>query len=146
MLLLICRAVVGGRLSATSFPSNMDACGLRMAVGAARCCAAAASDGQPAYLRAFDDSIIYRLSWDKAPDAPAVDSAPLETVSMVTSRNEKYTCSLPKMNQQQEVTPDPLHEESCLRHRPTLNFPRRKKLPSTKDQTRFSSSLRCSLR
>ena len=54
------------------------------------------------YLKAFDDSIIYRLSWDK--EDQILKDETLEIVPMITSRKEKYLCSLPKMLESKKVS------------------------------------------
>ena len=52
------------------------------------------------YLKAFDDSIIYRLAWEKE---EILKDETLETISMMTARKEKYFCSLPKMIESKQV-------------------------------------------
>lgn len=54
-------------------------------------------------LRAFDDSTIYRLVWEKEQEALAKEAETLETITMVTSRKEKYTCSIPKTIETKQV-------------------------------------------
>lgn len=54
------------------------------------------------YLKAFDDSIIYRLGWEKE-DQILKDETP-EIVPMMTARKEKYMCSLPKMLESKKVS------------------------------------------
>jgi len=58
------------------------------------------------YFKAFDDSLLYRLNWEKAPDENLLKNVdgPIETISMVTSRNERYTCSLPRMLENKQVS------------------------------------------
>lgn len=55
------------------------------------------------YLKAFDDSIIYRLGWEKESESLLKEVENLQTVTMVTSRKEKYVCSIPKMVETKEV-------------------------------------------
>ena len=59
------------------------------------------------YFKAFDDSLTYRMHWEKEAanffnEGNVHES--LETISMVTNRNEKYTCSLPKMLESKKVS------------------------------------------
>lgn len=55
------------------------------------------------YLKAFDDSIIYRLAWEKEDQILKDES--LEIVPMMTAKKEKYMCSLPKMIESKKVCP-----------------------------------------
>lgn len=55
------------------------------------------------YLKAFDDSIIYRLAWEKEQENVLKEAEDLETITMISSRKEKYVCSLPKMMEKKQV-------------------------------------------
>ncbi len=60
------------------------------------------------YLKAFDDSIIYRLAWEKEHESLLKEVESLPTVTMVTARKEKYVCSIPKMLETKEVSCIPI--------------------------------------
>jgi len=55
------------------------------------------------YLKAFDDSIIYRLAWEKEQENVLKEAEDLETITMISSRKEKYVCILPKMMEKKQV-------------------------------------------
>lgn len=55
------------------------------------------------YLKAFDDSIIYSLSWEKE-QVNLMMAEPLESVTMFTSNKEKYSCYLPKLSEGKKVS------------------------------------------
>lgn len=62
-----------------------------------------ALDNDISYLKAFDDSIIYRLTWEKESESLLKEVENLQTVTMVTARKEKYVCSIPKMLETKQV-------------------------------------------
>lgn len=63
-----------------------------------------AFDSELSYMKAFDDSIIYRLAWEKENESILKDVETLTTVTMVTARKEKYVCSIPKMLETKQVS------------------------------------------
>ncbi len=67
-------------------------------------CGSFALENDLNYLKAFDDSIIYRLTWEKEQESLLKEVENLPTVTMVTSRKEKYVCSIPKMLETKEVS------------------------------------------
>ena len=67
-------------------------------------CGSFALENDLNYLKAFDDSIIYRLTWEKEQESLLKEVESLPTVTMVTSRKEKYVCSIPKMLETKEVS------------------------------------------
>jgi hypothetical protein len=67
-------------------------------------CCSFALENDLSYLKAFDDSIIYRLAWEKEHESLLKEVESLPTVTMVTSRKEKYVCSIPKMLETKEVS------------------------------------------
>jgi len=67
-------------------------------------CCSVALENDLSYLKAFDDSIIYRLAWEKEHENLLKEVESLPTVTMVTARKEKYVCSIPKMLETKEVS------------------------------------------
>ena len=67
-------------------------------------CCSFALENDLSYLKAFDDSIIYRLAWEKEHDSLLKEVESLPTVTMVTARKEKYVCSIPKMLETKEAS------------------------------------------
>lgn len=67
-------------------------------------CGSFALENDISYLKAFDDSIIYRLAWEKESESLLKEVESLQTVTMVTARKEKYVCSIPKMLETKEVS------------------------------------------
>lgn len=65
-------------------------------------------DNDLTYLKAFDDTIVYRLMWDKEQEDVLKNEADnekeLETITMVTARKEKYVCALPHMQEMKHVS------------------------------------------
>lgn len=67
-------------------------------------CCSTALENDLTYLKAFDDSIIYRLVWDTKEESLLKEEiSDLETITMVSSRKEKYVCALPKMQEKKQV-------------------------------------------
>lgn len=67
-------------------------------------CGNFAFESDLSYLKAFDDSIIYRLAWEKENENLLQEAESLPTVTMVTARKEKYVCSIPKLLETKEVS------------------------------------------
>lgn len=65
-------------------------------------CGNFAFESDLSYLKAFDDSIIYRLAWEKENENLLQEAESLPTVTMVTARKEKYVCSIPKLLETKE--------------------------------------------
>ncbi|EFX71320.1 hypothetical protein DAPPUDRAFT_308922 [Daphnia pulex] len=65
-------------------------------------CCSFSLENDLSYLKAFDDSIIYRLAWEKEHESLLKEVESLPTVTMVTARKEKYVCSIPKMLETKE--------------------------------------------
>ncbi len=68
-------------------------------------CCCTAFENDLTYLKAFDDSIIYRLAWENEQEnlLKNEEMEALETITMTTARKEKYVCALPKMQKPKQV-------------------------------------------
>lgn len=83
------------------------------------------SENELENFRAFDDTTIYRLVWEKEQEALANEAESLETITMITSRKEKYTCSLPKMAETKQVNTSMLQFAEEMLHNRTVHHKRK---------------------